>query len=172
MNGKSWACAALLLAATVAGAQEGQSAEAAKKDAESAVRVTGSLEQDPFRSDADADREWLLSWVVETPDYMVSMCDVLGPIPGDENVPNGRELMLQHMFGNVSWQIRHPGNADPVALQVAAMESLLKVYSAFVAKDEKARIEYFDGLLEQQRKGSLEKHLAPLVKQRCSEKKK
>jgi hypothetical protein len=170
MNRKLLACV-LLAAGVAAHAAETQSPEAAKKDAESAVRITESLEKDPWRADADADRQWLLSWVVETPDYMVKICDVLGPIPGDENVPNGRELLLQHMFGNVSWQIRHPGKTDLVALQAAAMESLLKVYAAFIAKDEKARIEYFDGLLEQQRKGTLAQHLAPLVNERCVDEK-
>ncbi len=159
----------LLLASAATNAEETQSREAAKKDAESALRVTESLEKDPFRSDADADREWLMSWVIETPDYMVKMCDVLGPIPGDAQVPNGRELLLQHMFGNVSWQIRNPGKSDIVALQVAAMESLLKVYAAFIAKDDQAHVDYFDGLLEQQRQGTLAKHLAPLVKERCTD---
>lgn len=160
----------LMLSAVMANAEQVQSPEMAKKDAESALRITESLEKDPFRSDADADREWLLGWVIETPDYMVKMCDVLGPIPGDETVPNGRELLLQHMFGNVSWQIRNPGKTDLVALQVAAMESLLKVYSAFISKDDKARIPYYDDLLEKQRKGALTKQLAPLVKERCGDK--
>ena len=169
MSRMSLAVAALLLlAGTGARAEEAVSADMAKRDAESAVRITESLEKDPFRSDADADREWLLSWVVETPDYFVKMCDVLGPIPGDENVPNGRALLLQHMFGNVSWQIRNPGKDDPLALQLAAMESLLVVYAGFVSKDPGARIEYFDGLLEQQKNGALAQHLAPLVKERCS----
>jgi hypothetical protein len=166
---RMWSAAlALLLAGAATGADDAAK-EMEKKDALSAVRITEALEKDPFRSDADADREWLLGWVTETPDYMVRMCDVMGPIPGDETVPNGRELMLQHMFGNVSWQIRNPGNTDLVALQVAAMESLLKVYSVFVSKDKGARIEYFDGLLEQQRTGRLAQHLAPLVKERCVE---
>jgi hypothetical protein len=162
-------CAALALMTAAAFGDEARSREMDRKDAESAVRITEALEKDPFRGDADADREWLLGWVTETPDYMVRMCDVMGPIPSDETVPNGRELLLQHMFGNVSWQIRNPGNKDLLALQVAAMESLLKVYSAFVSKDKGARIEYFDRLLEHQRKGTLAKFLEPLVKERCTE---
>jgi hypothetical protein len=141
---------------------------AAEKDADKAVRFTLALEKQPLADEAPEMRRWLLEWVVETPDYTVLVCDILGPIP-NEDVPYGSELGVQQLFGNVTYQIRNPGDKDETRFQVAGVESVLKAYQAILAEDPKAHIGYFDGLLVEQRKGRLREHLEPIITDKCSE---
>jgi hypothetical protein len=140
----------------------------AEKDADKAVRYTEALENNPFRSDAAEMRKWLMQWLTQTDDFSVTVCDILGPIPGTK-VPNGPNLLLQQMFGNVAFQIKNPNRSDTVSVQVAGVESLLKSYLAILAKDPGARIPHLDNLLTRQRSGSLKEHMAPLIIRECDD---
>ncbi len=140
----------------------------AEKEVDKAVRFTLALEKQPLADKAPEMRRWLLEWVIETPDYTVTICDILGPIPG-EDVPYGSELGVQQLFGNVTYQIRNPGDKDEMRMQVAGVESVLKAYQAILAEDPKAHIGYFDGLLVEQRKGRLKEHMEPIITDKCSE---
>jgi hypothetical protein len=140
----------------------------AEKDADKAVRYTEALESNPLRSDAPEMRKWLMQWLAQTTDFEVTVCDILGPIPGTK-VPNGPNLLLQQMFGNVAFQIKNPSRSDTVSVQVAGVESLLKSYSVILAKDPGARIPHLDNLLSRQRSGSLKEHMAPLIIRECDD---
>jgi hypothetical protein len=152
----------LLLANFAVGANQ------AEKDTDKAVRYTAALEHDPFRSDAPEMRKWLMQWLAQTTDFTVTVCDILGPIPGTK-VPNGPNLLLQQMFGNVTFQIKNPTRNDSVSVQLAGVESLLKSYAVILAKDPAARIPHLDNLLVRQRNGSLKEHMAPLIVRVCDE---
>jgi len=154
-----------LLSANFAALAAGNQAE---KDADKAVRYTAALESNPFRSDAPEMRKWLMQWLTQTPAFTVTVCDILGPIPGTK-VPNGPNLLLQQMFGNVAFQIKNPNKTDSVSVQVAGVESLLKSYSVILAKDPGARIPYLDNLLAKQRNSSLKDHMAPLIVRECDD---
>ncbi len=146
--------------------------QASESDAQKAARYTAALEKAPFASDAKEMRRWVLVWLTDTKDYRVLVCvDVLGPLlkKKPEEIPFGPELMVQQMFGNVAYQINNPGKHDEATLQVAGMESLLKVYAQVVARNDKARLPYFDNLLAEQKKGALKQYLAP-VAQKCGKK--
>ena len=156
------ALACLLLASSSFAASQPE------KPADKAVRYTEALEADPFRSDAGKMRQWLGQWVAETPDYTVTVCDILGPIPSTK-LPFGPELLLQQMFGNVAFQIKNPDKFDVVSVQTAGVESLLRAYTKIIAKQPGARIPYFDNLLTKQRNGELRAHMAPLIVRSCDE---
>ena len=158
----------LLAVSSMSAAGESTPTQSAETDSSKAVRFTEALEADPLGSDAATMRQWLLQWLTDTPDFTVTVCDILGPIP-KESVPNGPELLVQQMFGNVAYQIKHPGTSDTLSLQVAGVESVLHAYSAILAKDQKAHIPYFDNLLTQQRDGVLKEHLAPTIVKGCTE---
>ena len=158
----------LMAVSCVSSAGESAPIEAPETDSARAAKYTAALEADPLGDDATAKRRWLLQWLTDTPDFIVTVCDILGPLPKDDAVPNGPELLVQQMFGNVSYQIRNPGKTDTLTLQVAGVESVLRSYSAILAKDQKARIPYFDNLVTEQRKGSLKAHMAPIVASGCA----
>jgi hypothetical protein len=152
---------AMALCATAAAVELGE------KDADKAVRFTDALEKNPFAEDATDMRRWLIGWLEETPDYLVVVCDVLGPEPA--NSKYGAELFGQMLFGNVRFQIRNPAQKDETSLQVAGVESVLATYRAMLAKDPAARVEYLDELLALQKQGKLREHLEPTIAEKCSE---
>lgn len=144
------------------------SGAAAETDAMRVVRYTAALEARPLDADAAGMRDWLLQWLTETPDFEVVVCDILGPIPEDPALPHGRDLLLQQMFGNVAYQIAHPGVKDASPSQMAGMESVLKAYAAILVEEPDARIAYFDDLLARRAQDSLSDHLAALIAERCT----
>ena len=75
------------------------------------VRFTRALEVDPLGESSSRVRGTLIEWLQNTKDYTVVVCDILGPIPG-EKPPHSAELLVQQMFGNVAYQIEHPGEKD------------------------------------------------------------
>jgi hypothetical protein len=143
-------------------------AQKAEKDVDKAVRYTEALESNPMRGDARSMRQWLVEWLAATPDFEVTVCDILGPIPGNK-IKYGPELLLQQMFGNVTFQIKNPTKTDSISVQTAGVVSLLKAYSAILAKDPNAHIPYFDNLLAKQRVGELKDHMAPLIVHSCAD---
>lgn len=156
---------ALLLAAGASYAQQ------PPPDSDEAKRVVlryvRALEVDPLADTAPRARRMLMEWLRDTKDYKVVVCDILGPVPA-QKPPHSAELLAQQMFGNVAYQIEHPGEKDRDRLQVAGVESLLKSYSAIVAEEPQARIPYFDGLLAERKKGRLAQHMAPIIAKGCA----
>lgn len=158
----------LLLAA---GAVSAQDAPPGPGEAERfVVRFTRALEVDPLGENSSRVRGTLIEWLQNTKDYTVVVCDILGPIPG-EKPPHSAELLVQQMFGNVAYQIEHPTEKDRNRLQVAGVESVLKAYSAILAEDAQARIPYLDGLLAERKKGTLARHMGPIIAKGCAGKK-
>lgn len=149
-------------------AAESISPQESERISDRAARYTVALESDPLGKDAVAMRQWLLQWLTDTPDYTVTVCDILGPIP-NQPVPYGPELLVQQMFGNVAYQISNPGITDVLALQLAGVESALQAYSAIISTDPSAHIAYFDTLLAEQRNGSLKTYMEPVVAKGCAE---
>lgn len=155
----------LLLAA---GAVSAQDAPPSPGEAERfVVRFTRALEVDPLGENSSRVRGTLIEWLQNTKDYTVVVCDILGPIPG-EKPPHSAELLVQQMFGNVAYQIEHPGEKDRNRLQVAGVESVLKAYSAILAEDAQAHIPYLDGLLAERKKGTLARHMDPIIAKGCA----
>ena len=155
----------------VAGAVAAQDAPPRPGEAEQfVVRFTRALEVDPLGESSSRVRGTLIEWLQNTKDYTVVVCDILGPIPA-EKPPHSAELLVQQMFGNVAYQIEHPGEKDRNRLQLAGVESVLKAYSAIRAEDAQARIPYLDGLLAERKKGTLAQHMGPIIAKGCAGKK-
>jgi hypothetical protein len=113
-------------------------------------------------------RSDLIDWLQATKDYTVVVCDIIRPVP-DPSTPNGSELLFQYMFGNVAYQMTHPGEDDESKRQVAGIESMLNAYVTMAARDGKARIAEFDALIAQRAEKPLATLLAPAIAERCSD---
>lgn len=162
---------ALFVLFLAAGTASAQDSPASKDEAtQIVVRFTRALEVDPLGETAPRVRSNLVQWLQDTKDYTVVVCDILGPIPA-QKPPHSAELLAQQMFGNVAYQIEHPGEKDRNRLQVAGVESVLKAYSAILAEDAQARIPYLDGLLAERKKGTLARHMEPIIAKGCAGKK-
>ncbi len=144
------AAAALALLAPSAAAARGASTPAERRRA---VETTRKLEREPFAKTANADRRWLLQWIVEIPDINIRLCN--GPLDAlvEQDAPNGRILYAQAGFGMATFIIEHPDKEkDWVGVQVAGLESVLRAYQAILRKDRSARVPALDDL-EAERKG-------------------
>lgn len=160
----------LLFAPASAGAQTPSPATGAAPESDTArfVRYTRALETSPDRADARDLRQWLLKWAVETPDYTVTVCDLLDLTDVDEETtPHAGEVLLQTMYGNAAFQIEHGADADELSKQVAAAESALRVYTAYLAQDAKTRMPHLDALIAKRDAGGLRAYLAPIVQTKC-----
>ena len=131
------------------------------------VRFTAVLESDPLGNEAPKMRQWLTAWVTKTPDFNVTVCDILGPLFNKKR-PYSDELFAQQIFGTAAYQIKNPGKKDESLIQLAGVESVLRAYEAIVVKDSKGRIKYLDELLGKQRQGLLKDKLAPKITKGCA----
>jgi hypothetical protein len=160
----------LLMLGVACGMAFGQAAAPQPETAEAKfVRLTRFLETQPLADEDKSKRTWLLDWATQSPDVIVVVCDILGPIPGQERRFGGH-LLTQMLFGNAAYQIAHPeSKEDVVAVQLAGVESSLAAYSAIVAAHPETRIPHFDEMLQNQQGGSLRTSLEPLINEKCSE---
>ncbi|WP_159094502.1 hypothetical protein [Stenotrophomonas sp. YAU14D1_LEIMI4_1] len=132
------------------------------------VGLTQSLEASPQQPGAQELRVSMLRWLAETPDYMVTLCQVMNLPDQDEAAKNiGLDLLMQQSFGNLAFQIDQRESSDQLSRQVAGVESALRAYAAFIAADPALRIAAMDTLAAQQKAGTLRAHLAPVVKAEC-----
>lgn len=140
----------------------------ARHERDRVLEYTRFLEDKPLDKHAPTMRAWLVSWITDSPEVSVLVCDILGPIPATR-MPNDSELLAQMMFGNAAFQIEHADdNRGLLAQQVAGLESALKAYQRFVEDHAEARIPYFENLLKQQQAGTLAEFMAPVIKKNCS----
>ena len=138
-----------------------------ESDTDKVIRYTESLEREPFQELAPIMRKWLIKWAEESPDVIIVMCDILGPVPGKE-IPFSPELLVQSAFGNAAYQVSHPQNKDDfIAVQLAGVESVLKAYNSIITAKPEARISYFDSLLEKHKSGTLAEFMTPIITKNC-----
>ena len=76
--------------------------------------------------------------------------------------------MQQMMYGNAAFQIENGAQTDELSKQVAAVESALRAYAAFVAKDAKAMVPHLDAMIAKRDAGTLRAYLAPVVEKECN----
>ena len=132
-----------------------------------ALRYTQVLEERPFDPAAVPMRSWLAQWITESPDVMVVVCDILGPVRG-EDLPMGPELLLQYMAGNAAFQLQNPGSrADPLQPPLAGIASMLLAYRAMVETNPEARIPLFDEWIEQQATEAYERDRLAAIQDNC-----
>lgn len=136
-------------------------------DAAKAVRYTRALETAPLADEALEMRRWLLRWIVETPDYTVNVCNMLD-LRADDRPALADELLLQMMAGNVAWQIEHGEGTDEAPRQLAAVESVLRMYGNYLVKDAKWVVPALEPLIVQQRAGTLREYVEKKTADACN----
>ena len=137
------------------------------EDRSKAVRLARELEQDPAADDALEKRKWLIKWYEKVPDITVTICNLLGPMPGDDH-PFFPFVLAQSMFSQGAFIIEHPDQADDkVAVQTAGMIGSLKVYDIFVKAVPDGRLPFLDELLKRREEGTLATYMAEAVAKEC-----
>ena len=156
---------AVLALACLPGVASAQAA--AETDEAKFVRLTRHLERFPLDPDAEPMRNWLLTWAVETPTLVVTVCDFLEPALEGQSY-YGSLLLVQMLYGNAAWQIAHPEDrADSVAPQIAGVRSALKAYAEISIERPEARMAAFEAMALADQRGTLEATLAPRIVKAC-----
>jgi hypothetical protein len=138
-----------------------------KVTSEDAVALIRLLEQDPLAAEARSVRSKLIEWATETKDVTITVCDVLGPVPGTD-VPYGPELLAQAMFGNGAFQLEHPeSKGDEVNAQLAGITSMLRTYAKILQSNPNTRIPQYDAWLSDLAAGKLAERVTPAIQEKC-----
>jgi hypothetical protein len=77
-----------------------------------AIDIARSLERDPLAKDAAANRQWLLSWIIEVPDIRFKSCiALLSPGVGDR-YRYSTEVNQQIIFSAAAFKLEHPAQSQ------------------------------------------------------------
>ena len=133
-----------------------------------AIDIARSLERDPIAADAPANRQWLLTWIIEVPDIRFKICDgLLRPGVG-EDYRYSTEVNQQLIFSAAAFKLEDPSHLrDDTGAYVAGVEGALRAYEALVRSAPDAKSLFLDDLVAKRDSGALADHVVNLAKEKC-----
>ncbi|QSX33295.1 hypothetical protein JYB87_16455 [Shewanella avicenniae] len=137
-------------------------------DADDVIAITQQLEQRPLAAEAHELRQQLFEWTRDSDAVLISVCDILGPLPSRQELPYGKELLVQSFFGNAAFQLQHPDSKQDVfKTQMAGVSSMLRAYANIIKEDDGAHIAEYDHWLTLLNAGTLAKALRADIASKC-----
>lgn len=163
---KSWLTLVFvsLCCATVTTAQN-QRGPSTPEERKHAVEMATFLETNPLAKEAKDYRGALLSFLAAVPDINITLCtNVLGEskrLKGDYEA----ELVGQVVFSQAKFIIENPDKAqDSAAVNLAAVEGVLRTWQAIKTAKPKAKFPLMDELLQKQQAGTLADYVKEQIK--------
>jgi len=121
------------------------------------VEITHKLESNPLDESVNKDGEWAFNRLSEVHDIHVPLCPALLGEFNDAKYKYRHQITRQYMLASGAFLIENPAKAgDVAALNVAAVESVLKVYSGILQQKPDAKWKPLDELLKKQSQGKLD----------------
>lgn len=121
------------------------------------VEITHKLESSPLDENVNKDGEWALNRLSDVHDIHVPLCPALLGEFNNSKYKYRHEVTRQYMLASGAFIIENPVKAaDTKAMNLAAVGSVLKVYSAILQQKEDAKWKSLDDLLKKQTQGKLE----------------
>jgi len=121
------------------------------------AEITHKLESNPLDESVNKDGEWALNRLSDAHDIHVPLCPALLGEFNDAKYKYRHAVTRQYMLASGAFLIENPAKAgDVAAMNVAAVESVLKVYSAILQQKPDAKWKPFDDLLKKQSQGKLD----------------
>jgi hypothetical protein len=121
------------------------------------VEITHKLESNPLDDSVNKDGEWALNRLSDAHDIHVPLCPALLGEFNDAKYKYRHAVTRQYMLASGAFLIENPAKAgDVAAMNVAAVGSVLKVYSAILQQKPDAKWKSFDDLLKKQSQGKLD----------------
>ena len=112
------------------------------------AEITHKLESNPLDESVNKDGEWALNRLSDAHDIHVPLCPALLGEFNDAKYKYRHEITRQYMLASGAFLIENPAKAgDVAAMNVAAVESVLKVYSAILQQKPDAKWKTLDDLL-------------------------
>jgi hypothetical protein len=121
------------------------------------VEITHKLESNPLDESVNKDGEWALNRLSDAHDIHVPLCPALLSEFNDAKYKYRHEITRQYMLASGAFLIENPTMAgDVAAMNVTAVGSALKVYTAILRQKADAKWKPFDDLLKKQSQGKLD----------------
>ncbi len=121
------------------------------------AEITHKLESNPLDEGVNKDGEWALNRLSDAHDIHVPLCPALLGEFNDAKYKYWHAVTRQYMLASGAFLIENPAKAgDVAAMNLAAVESVLKVYSAILQQKSDAKSKLLDDLLKKQGQGKLD----------------
>ena len=121
------------------------------------AEITHKLESNPLDESVNKDGEWALNRLSDAHDIHVPLCPALLGEFNDAKYKYRHEITRQYMLASGAFLIENPAKAgDVAAMNIAAVGSVLKVYSAILQQKPDAKWKTLDDLLKKQSQGKLD----------------
>jgi len=121
------------------------------------AEITHKLESNPLDESVNKDGEWALNRLSDAHDIHVPLCPALLGEFNDAKYKYRHAVTRQYMLASGAFLIENPAKAgDVAAMNVAAVESVLKVYSAILQQKPDAKWKPLEDLLKKQSQGKLD----------------
>jgi hypothetical protein len=121
------------------------------------AEITHKLESNPLDESLNKDGEAALNRLSNAHDIHVPLCPALLGEFNDAKYKYRHEITRQYMLASGAFLIENPTKAgDVAAMNVAAVGSALKVYTAILQQKADAKWKPFDDLLKKQSQGKLD----------------
>lgn len=129
------------------------------------VEITHKLESNPLDESVNKDGESALNRLSNAHDIHVPLCPALLGEFNDAKYKYRHEITRQYMLASGAFIIENSAKAGSVAaMNVAAVESVLKVYSAILQQRPDAKSKLLDDLLKRKAQGTLD----DVLRKQCS----
>jgi carboxypeptidase Q len=121
------------------------------------VEISHKLETNPLDESVNKDGDWALKRLSDVHDIHVRLCQSLLGEFNDSKYKYRHEITRQYMLASGAFLIENPGKAaDTNAMNVAAVESVLKVYNDILQQKSDAKSKFLDDLVKKQSQGKLD----------------
>ncbi|PYX55317.1 MAG: hypothetical protein DMG76_18620 [Acidobacteria bacterium] len=121
------------------------------------AEITHKLESNPLDESVNKDGESALNRLGNAHDIHVPLCPALLGEFKDAKYKYRHEITRQYMLASGAFIIENPEKAgDTNAMNLAAVESVLKVYGAILQQKPDAKWKTLDDLLKKQSQGKLD----------------
>jgi len=132
---------------------------ATPQERQQALNYIQSLEEFPLAKGSFEKRIWLTEWLVQVPDFTVTMCckalDSLDKI----NDTYSNQLRMQAIYSQAAFILQHPDIKNEAERQAAGLSGTLRAYQAIQRFDPTAHYPVLDQLLSLEKQGKLIKYV-------------
>jgi hypothetical protein len=130
-----------------------------------AVQTAKSLQADPLSPNLQADREWLVKWLIEIPDVSVKMCSAFLGDLGDSKSGYPGAVIATILASEAAFVIEHPEKVKDVeAIYLAGVDGALNGYDAIRKRDVSYRLAHLDDLIQRRDQGKLAEYVHSAAK--------
>ena len=120
-----------------------------------ALSYIQSLEQYPLAKGSLEKRIWLTEWLVQVPDFTVTLCCKALDSLESVNETYSNQLRLQAMYSQAAFILQHPDIKSEAEREAAGLAGTLRAYKAIQRFDPTAKYPVLDNLLSLEKQGKL-----------------